>query len=81
MFGSCLGNPVDRGAWWPAVHGVAKSRTRPSTHAHTRYLGHRKVSSPLSLMEANICIFLLCQFVQGINNLQCVQRRNGFLPK
>ena len=21
---SCLGNPVDRGAWWAAVHGVAK---------------------------------------------------------
>ena len=24
---SCLGNPVDRGAWWDAVHGVTKSRT------------------------------------------------------
>ena len=24
---SCLGNPMDRGAWWAAVHGVAKSRT------------------------------------------------------
>ena len=21
---SCLGNPMDRGAWWPIVHGVAK---------------------------------------------------------
>ena len=21
---SCLGNPVDRGAWWAAVHGVTK---------------------------------------------------------
>ena len=21
---SCLGNPMDRGAWWPSVHGVAK---------------------------------------------------------
>jgi len=21
---SCLGNPMDRGAWWAAVHGVAK---------------------------------------------------------
>ena len=27
---SCLENPVDRGAWWAAVHGVAKSRTRLS---------------------------------------------------
>ena len=24
---SCLENPVDRGAWWAAVHGVAQSRT------------------------------------------------------
>ena len=25
---SCLENPMDRGAWWAAVHGVAKSQTR-----------------------------------------------------
>ena len=25
---SCLENPVDRGAWWAAVYGVAQSRTR-----------------------------------------------------
>ena len=24
---SCLENPTDGGAWWAAVHGVAKSRT------------------------------------------------------
>ena len=27
---SCLENPMDRGDWWAAVHGVAKSRTRLS---------------------------------------------------
>ena len=27
---SCLENPMDRGAWWAAVHGVAQSRTWPS---------------------------------------------------
>ena len=27
---SCLENPMDRGAWWAAVHGVAKRRTRLS---------------------------------------------------
>ena len=27
---SCLGNSMDRGAWWATVHGVAKSRTRLS---------------------------------------------------
>ena len=25
---SCLENPMDGGAWWAAVHGVAKSQTR-----------------------------------------------------
>ena len=28
---SCLENPMDRGAWRAAVHGVAQSRTRLST--------------------------------------------------
>ena len=23
---SCLGNPMDRGAWWSTVHGIAKSQ-------------------------------------------------------
>ena len=27
---SCLENPMDGGAWWAAVHGAAKSRTRLS---------------------------------------------------
>ena len=27
---SFLENPMDRGAWWAMVHGVAKSRTRLS---------------------------------------------------
>ena len=27
---SCLENPMDGGAWWAVVHGVARSRTRLS---------------------------------------------------
>ena len=27
---SCLENPIDRGAWWATVHGVANSQTRLS---------------------------------------------------
>ena len=27
---SQLGNPMDRGAWWPTVHGVTSIRTRLS---------------------------------------------------
>ena len=38
---SCLENPMDRGAWWAAVHGVTKSWTQlkqltlTQTHTHT----------------------------------------------
>ena len=32
---SCLENPMDGGAWWAAVHGVAKSRTRLSDFIFT----------------------------------------------
>ena len=32
---SCWDNPMDRGAWWSTVHGVSKSQTGLSMHAHT----------------------------------------------
>ena len=32
---SCLENPMDRGAWWAAVHGVPKSRTQLSDFPFT----------------------------------------------
>ena len=32
---SCLENPMDRGAWWAAVHGVTKNRTRLSDFTFT----------------------------------------------
>ena len=32
---SCLENPMDGGAWWAAVHGVAKSQTQLSDFAST----------------------------------------------
>ena len=31
---SRLENPMDRGAWWPTVQGVAESQTQLSTCAH-----------------------------------------------
>ena len=34
---SCLGNPMDRGAWWAIVHEVSKNLTQPSNeHTHTQ---------------------------------------------
>ena len=39
---SCLGNPMERGAWWATVRGVAKSQMRLSdwilVHSVLRYL-------------------------------------------
>ena len=32
---SCLENPMDGGAWWAAVHGVAKSQTGQSDFTFT----------------------------------------------
>ena len=32
---SCLENSMDRGVWWTKVHGVAKSWTWLSAHAHS----------------------------------------------
>ena len=31
---SCLENPMDRGAWWATVHGVAELDTIKHTHTH-----------------------------------------------
>ena len=31
---SCLGNAMDRGAWWATVHRVTKNQTRLNTHTH-----------------------------------------------
>ena len=39
---TCLENPMDGGAWWAAVHGVAKSQTRMSDftfHFHALHKG------------------------------------------
>ena len=45
---SCLENPVDRGAWWAAVYGVAQSGTRlkqlsSSSSYFLNFVGFRKV--------------------------------------
>ena len=42
---SCLENPMDRGAWWAAVHEVAKSRTR------LKWLSSSSSSSTFSSMS------------------------------
>ena len=36
----CLENPMDRGAWWATVHGVAKSRTRLGDFTFTLHFSY-----------------------------------------
>ena len=50
---SCLENPMDRRAWWAAVHGVAKSRTRLSDFTFTfHFHALEKEMAPLSSVLA-----------------------------
>ena len=45
---SCLENPMDQGAWWATVHGVAKSQTRLSDFTFWLTVGpHEPMGLPL----------------------------------
>ena len=44
---SCLRNPMDRGAWWVTVRGVAKIWTRLSNRAHTQAADGSLVAGPV----------------------------------
>ena len=59
---SCLENPMDGGAWWAIVHGVAKSRTLVSDFTFTfkafDYVDHNKLWKILK--EMGISDHLTC---------------------
>ena len=61
---SCLGNPMDRGAWQATVHGVAKSRTRLSDWTEVNW--------------ASIIVLLGLPRWQGAKESSCQCRRHGF---
>ena len=46
---SCLENPMDGGAWWATVHGVAKSRTRLSDFTSLYFMA--TTESPCAAMK------------------------------
>ena len=64
---SCLENPMDRGAWWAAIYGVAQSRTRL-----------KRLSSSSSSVCICMCIYIYiykCFFHiynSGTTNEQCL---------
>ena len=43
---SCLENPVDRGAWWAAVHGVTRSQTRLTSLSLFTFMHWRRKWQP-----------------------------------
>ena len=71
---SCLENPVNRGAWWATVHGVAKSRTRLSDQHFTFSLPVGHLGSPkyVILVFKNICntsAYIVCLVTQSCPTL------------
>ena len=57
----CLENPIDRGAWWATVHGIAKSRTRLSNFTFsTSFLSiHKSIKYTYLCMYKHLCIVFL----------------------
>ena len=53
---SCLENPMDGGAWWAAVHGVAESWTRLSDFTFTFHFHalEKKMATPSSVLAWRI---------------------------
>ena len=48
---SCLENPMDRGAWWAAIHGIAKSPIQLSDFTFTfHFHALKKEMAPLSVL-------------------------------
>jgi len=62
---SCLENPMDGGAWWASVHGVAKSRTRLSDFIFTKGTSN---SEALDLLDFQNCLTFLHRESLSLNS-------------
>ena len=75
---SRLEDPMDRGAWWATVHGVAKSRTRLSdlTHGHQLCFIRGGLSIPITA-------FIFKQVPPGGGAVQsaCCKRTADWRPR
>ena len=54
---SCLVNPMDGGAWWATVHGVAKSRTRLSDFTSLHFMLHHNIATAPSIQSKSKIVF------------------------
>ena len=66
---SCLENPMDGGAWWATVHGVAKSQTRLSDFTHSLTLTRHRAWL-LILADGKWIEYVLISLAYGISLLR-----------
>ena len=66
---SCLENPMDWGAWWATIHGVAKSRTWLSNFTFTFF--HVCIGFNIQKTQRG----LMTPFCPDISVIQFLQRR------
>ena len=64
---SCLENPIDRGAWWATVHGIAKSQ------AVTEWLTLSHTFHEESLYSAQFC----CESKTALKQKVCLKKLSG----
>ena len=63
---ACLGNPMDRGAWWATVHGVTELAMTEwlSTHTHSwKSPGSARPSQPRLCVHLNTAFQRLGQYI------------------
>ena len=90
----CLENPMDGGAWWAAVHGVAKSQTRLKWLGSSIYpwndhhsLCHKHIcqtlqifSHPPYLFLPSLLLFVFYWFVSSIRTIALFIRSAKVIP-
>ena len=72
---SCLGNPVDRGAWWATGHGAGGSQ-----NSQIQLSVNWTMTFPISRITPSFCNWLLhLVFYQGSSRLQHASQMYSFL--
>ena len=74
---SCLGNPMDRGAWWAIVHGVTRLRHDLATQQQQKQ--HPYCGEEVMGLQADV-ITSICILSTRSHFGCCPSRPRGFTP-